>query len=544
MSLFVYLQIAENILQCTPLKDKNMAEKKTQKGGFRKKLLTFATFLSTIIPSAAVAKDAPQQDNDNADKIVTVVPTRKIDYQVDTLDNIVNYGAYSGDKNTITLSYQKIPGAHYDLPEDFLAMSLIHEQKHRDNREAGIRKYPVSPEQAYKLDMHNEISANIAELIYIRDKYLKTGDTKILEISPRFYFYKEAIEQGIINPKSEYREDFDKEMSLIVNGVIKMWHNNVETAYSKQNANTAFNNSDHAGSYSEFHDENYQKCLELTYKIAGVDFSQYIEKDVEVPEVGKKRLNYLLAQSYVHVKSTNNQEASERFHLPAYDGNLTIDEYRNLLRHAIVIQHMSIAEKTPQDYMDSLATAYVKKEKTAEDIAKEYEKSFDVVDEYFYSVVEGMIDRISSEAYNGDIKIPRKSKDKGAYYTQALEKLYTAHIEVDGKKEDVNLFQILNPNDKMPFSDLYDLSNGFFVKEKNNKKVSVTGLPKPKYRQWKDKDGERVSEVLYFETIDTSRESIIQPKKSYISKAKDNIAEFMKNPTENLLAMKKRNGYE
>lgn len=76
-----------------------------------------------------------------------------------------------------------------------------------------------------------------------------------------------------------------------------------------------------------------------------------------------------------------------------------------------------------------------KKEKTAEDIAKEYEKSFDVVDEYFYSVVEGMIDRISSEAYNGDIKIPRKSKDKGAYYTQALEKLYTAHIEVDGKKK-------------------------------------------------------------------------------------------------------------
>ena len=96
----------------------------------------------------------------------------------------------------------------------------------------------------------------------------------------------------------------------------------------------------------------------------------------------------------------------------------------------------------------------------------------------------------------------------------------------------------------MPFSDLYDLSNGFFVKEKNNKKVLATGLPKPKYRQWKDKDGERVSEVLYFETIDTSRESIIQPKKSYISEAKDNIAEFMKNPTENLLAMKKRNGYE
>lgn len=69
-------------------------------------------------------------------------------------------------------------------------------------------------------------------------------------------------------------------------------------------------------------------------------------------------------------------------------------------------------------------------------------------------------------------------------------------------------------------------------------------MPKPKYRQWKDQDGERVSEVLYFETIDTSKDVVLQPEKSYISEAKEHITEFMKNPIEHLAAIKKRNGYE
>ncbi|MBP3545736.1 MAG: hypothetical protein J6K16_01220 [Alphaproteobacteria bacterium] len=519
-----------------------MVKNKKQKGGFRKKLLTFATLLSTIIPSNSFAKEAVQKDDgDSTEKVVTVVPTRKIDYQVDTVNSITNYGSYSRSKNTITLYYQKL-ARHYDLPEEFIAMSVIHEQKHRDNKKMRISEYPVSPEQAYKLDMHNEISANLAELIYVRDRYIKTGDTKILGITSRFKFYKDAIEQGIINPKSKYKEDFDKEMSLIVNGVIKMWDNTIAGEYTAQNAGNAFNNSNHSGSYAEFYDENYQKCVQMTYNVGGVDFSQYIKNDVEIPEVGKKRLDYMLMQSYFYVRGHNNQKICERFNLPEYNGNLTINEYRNLLRHALVIQNMSFLEEAPEEHINKIALSYVKKEKNKEEIAAEYEKSFKVVDEYFHSTVDGIIDRLVTDSHSGNIKIPKRTKNKGSYYEQALRELYTAHIEKDGTKLDINLSDILNPEGKMPLNDMYKISAGVIIEEKNNKKISVAELSKPQYRRWKNKDGERVSKVQYFEAIDTSKDIIVQPETSYMAEVEKNIKDIVKNPIENLMALK--NGKE
>ncbi len=514
-----------------------MVKNKKQKGGLRRKLLTLTTLLSTIIPSASFAEETVQKDNsDSSEKVVTVIPTRKIDYQVDTVNNITNYGAYSRSKNTITLYYQKLARA-YNLPESFIAMSVIHEQKHRDNRAMGISEYPVSPEQAYKLDMHNEISANIAELIYVRDRYIKTGDAKILGITSRFEFYKDAIEHGIINPKSKYKEDFDKEMSLIVNGVIKMWDNTIAGEYTAQNAGNAFNNSNHSGSYAEFYDENYQKCVQMTYNIGGVDFSQYIKDDVEIPEIGKKRLDYMLIQSYFYVRGHNNKEVCERFNLPEYNGNLTVNEYRNLLRHAIVVQHMSFLEETPKEYINKLALSYVKKEKTKEEIAEEYEKSFKVVDEYFNHTVDGIIDRLVTDSHCGNIKIPKKSKNKGEYYVQALREVYTAHIERDGEKLEIDLSKVLNPEGKIPLNDMYEISSGVLIDEKNNKKISVVELPKPKYRKWKDKDGERVSKVQYFEAIDTSKEVIEHPETSYMAEVEKTINKFVKNPAE-LMALK------
>lgn len=58
---------------------------------------------------------------------------------------------------------------------------LMHEQKHQDNRSQGIYEYALSPEQAYKTEMNDEISANMASLVYLRDKYLKTGDISVLK---------------------------------------------------------------------------------------------------------------------------------------------------------------------------------------------------------------------------------------------------------------------------------------------------------------------------------------------------------------------------
>ena len=95
------------------------------------------------------------------------IPLRDIDFQVDTLQQNNNTWAaayFSPSKNTITTNYRVGRDNSFNESDS----TLLHEQKHRDNTASGFDVYAVSPEQAYKLNMHNEISATMAELIYLR----------------------------------------------------------------------------------------------------------------------------------------------------------------------------------------------------------------------------------------------------------------------------------------------------------------------------------------------------------------------------------------
>ena len=151
-------------------------------------------------------------------------PMRNIDFQVDTIPERTGAAAYMTHKNnTITSNYVKGASEYYNQfnQSDYV---LLHEQKHRDNINQGIYDYPVSPEQAYKLNMYDEISAMTTELIALRDEYIRTGDISVFDKDDsRFHFYKEAIEKGEINPRSNTKEDFDKDMRLIANGTKNMW---------------------------------------------------------------------------------------------------------------------------------------------------------------------------------------------------------------------------------------------------------------------------------------------------------------------------------
>lgn len=97
---------------------------------------------------------------DNNNRKIPAPPERDIDFQVDTIpaNRGVN-GWFTPNKQSVTISY-KDGSTRMD--------SLPHEQKHRDNYSAGMYEYAVSSEQAYKLNMHDEISANIASLIVLR----------------------------------------------------------------------------------------------------------------------------------------------------------------------------------------------------------------------------------------------------------------------------------------------------------------------------------------------------------------------------------------
>ena len=201
------------------------------------------------------------------------IPTRNVDFQVDTIpNNKYHNGAYYYSRNAIELSYRD---------GETRINTLQHEQKHKDNQEAGLYDYDLSFEQTYKIHMHDEISANMASLIALRQKYIETGDISVLDYSDdRYAFYKDAIKRGVINPHSEYKEDFDKEMALIANGTRDKWEENYADLYSKTHeimSLYALKNEE-----GKICDQNYQKALKIAYTIGGVDFTQYMDRDVDI----------------------------------------------------------------------------------------------------------------------------------------------------------------------------------------------------------------------------------------------------------------------
>lgn len=203
-----------------------------------------------------------------------------------------SYAYYSASNNSFTVNHR--PGDQEFNKQSHDVYTACHEMKHRDNLQAGMYAYALNPEQAYKVNMHDEISANIAQLIAVRDEYLKTGNIDVLDNEPRFKFYKDAILNGEINPHSTKKEDFDREMRLIANGTKDMWikkysHSNT---YTKQNAVSGAYNCERNNKHSEYYNSNYERAKKIAYgNIGGVDFTKYMQGDVEIPPKGRELLN-------------------------------------------------------------------------------------------------------------------------------------------------------------------------------------------------------------------------------------------------------------
>lgn len=53
---------------------------------------------------------------------------------MDTLANPRSLATYSTKNNSITLHYDKDNEPGYTIPEENIAITVIHEQKHRDNK--------------------------------------------------------------------------------------------------------------------------------------------------------------------------------------------------------------------------------------------------------------------------------------------------------------------------------------------------------------------------------------------------------------------------
>lgn len=479
-------------------------------------------------------------------------PMRNIDFQVDTVsvERANNTGAYqTHDTNSITSNFKKGNSEWNEWAQGDNV--LIHEQKHRDNNNQGMYEYPVSPEQAYKLNMYDEISANMASLLLLRQKYLETGDISIFDKNEqgRFSFYKEAIERGEINPRSNTKEDFDKEMRLIANGTKDMWMQYFSTDYVKQNSSNAVSYGDMTGKYAQYYDQNYERGKKIALTIGGVDFTQYLDNDVEIPEAGRKKIEnlpYITNTNADDLKNLSNQELTKKFNIPAYDGSMSLQQYQDYLQHYFMSESLNPA-----------ALQNIENDKSALETMKQAGTENIKANEALINLA--VTTAAQDYAKNGD-KLPEANNEA---YNNAVNKLYEVEIGEGKNARKINVRQNLNLDDKdfndnLPITNLPedvknivsenssfwnrmktkcnnlwnevknkfsdeddefdydedDNENKWIESAQKNEPINIIRKNKtPVYRQWANEDGSRVSEVQHRELPDMTKDIIRKPGK-------------------------------
>ena len=482
-------------------------------------------------------------------------PMRNIDFQVDSIPEYTDARAYMTPKNnTITSNYVK--GANEDYNQfnqsDYV---LLHEQKHRDNNNQGLFEYPVSPEQAYKLGMYDEISATTTELIALRDEYIRTGDISVFDKDGScFHFYKEAIEKGEINPRSNTKEDFDKDMRLIINGTKDMWMRDSAPTemYIDECASNAVSYGDMTGKYAQYYDQNYERGKKIALTIGGVDFTQYLDNDVEIPRAGRKQLreyrisdeDYKPAED---VKKLSNQDLAKKYNIPAYDGSMSLQQYQDYLQHYFMsesfdrgnidIVAMKQVVNNPEE-LDNFVSKAVNDVKTAgftnikaneelitaavttaaQDYAKKGDKLPEANDEAYNKAVDKLY-----EIEIDDGKNKRKvnvRQDLGLYDKDFEDNLPIINLPDNAKKivsENSDFWTRMKNKCKNAWNSVKDIFSSDKDKDKNVIKNEVTNPvdknKTPEYRQWANEDGSRVSEVQHRELPDMTKDIIRKPGK-------------------------------
>lgn len=481
-------------------------------------------------------------------------PMRNIDFQVDTVsvERANNTGAYQNhETNSITSNFIKENNEWNEWAQG--DNILIHEQKHRDNNNQGLFEYPVSPEQAYKLEMYDEISANMASLLLLRQKYLETGDISIFDKTEqgRFSFYKEAIEKGEINPRSNTKEDFDKEMRLIANGTKDMWMQEfAETElYRDCGASNAVAYGDMTGKYAQYYDQNYERGKKIALTIGGVDFTQYLDNDVEIPEAGRKKIEnlpYISNTNADNLKNLSNQELTKKFNIPAYDGSMSLQQYQDYLQHYFMSESLNPAalqnienDKSALETMKQAGTENIKANEAlinlavttaAQDYAKKGDKLPEANDEAYNNAVNKLYEveigegknarkinvrqnlNLDDKDFNDNLPITNLPEDvknivseNSSFWNRMKTKCNNLWDEVKNKFSD--------EDDEFDY-DEDDNENKWIESAKKNEPINIIRKNKtPVYRQWANEDGSRVSEVQHRELPDMTKDIIRKPGK-------------------------------
>ncbi len=261
--------------------------------------------LNFCAPSSQAQTHSLSDKDPTLTTITYSTPTERVHYQVDTMARGEKraLGSHCVSQNTITINHSRTDKEFNKRSHSM--ETLIHEHQHQIAANKGALDWPVSLEQAYMLDIHDEIAANIAVLLYKRAEYIRTGNLDVFD--GFFSYYKDQIITGNINPKSNTKEDFEKDMSVVADMTRIMWLGTygVEDSYPKQHYRNACIYGDESGKYKNFWNENYLKSLKIIYNIGGVDFTQFMEKD-EVNVIGG-----------IEVLPLYKKELAKRQHIPS-----------------------------------------------------------------------------------------------------------------------------------------------------------------------------------------------------------------------------------
>lgn len=211
---------------------------------------------------------------------------KDLQYQNDTLNvasvmDVYSNAYYEEEKNTITNNIVKGEDKDYNEMLSILAHEAEHMHQHNKvNFMAGM-----SVEQHYKKHCYKEIGARIAGLLQYRAIYKEAKTSKERQeivqkgCSGGYDYYFKAIKEGMINPRSNKQEDFDKEMKFIAQETTSNWMTSYAEIYDGDHIRMVKENVDKTN--LKPNDENYNKAVSALLTMGGINFFEYLE-DIDV----------------------------------------------------------------------------------------------------------------------------------------------------------------------------------------------------------------------------------------------------------------------
>lgn len=241
--------------------------------------------------SPTMAQQAPQQDI-TSDKYTKTITVRN-----DTVRMVGNTAAYysqndnqiytiKGDMQWSDFGFENAPHVTDET------LQIIHEAQHQINRnKKHLGSANMSLNENYQRDVHDEITALIAEKLEIRRQYrgAKTKAEKDAVIEKYMQEdahrqYISAIKEGIIKPDSNKSADFDKEMSFIKNDATEYRADPNDDGYKKQWTSLSMAYLNRVGTNAQSNPKALKQEIHDIYQIGGIDFTKYGKHDVFVLE--------------------------------------------------------------------------------------------------------------------------------------------------------------------------------------------------------------------------------------------------------------------